>query len=377
MHPVRLPQTNPNDTRATIIGWPQADGSKVSEGQPVCSVETTKASFDVDAPKSGYLRFIAEVGSEVMVGEIIAYITETADQEFPTSDVSLEPESDANDSTRKPTLKAKLLAEKHSISLDDIPGSGQISVADVQLVISSKLGPSRDSLPAEFEESMISPSAALRSSKSRLLILGGGNGAIQILDVLATQGIDMEAVGILDDRQELHGTNILGVPVIGSLDSLESKWNEGDFDSVITSITSNIRVRRELFERAQKNNIPFENVVDPAVKIGIGAMLGQGNLIMAGCILGPFSEIGDNNFFSTVTVVSHHCKFGSHITTGPGVYFSGGVNVGDEVKFGTSIGVEPNLTIGDRAIIASGLAVTSNIDDDKILRGTIGRIGPA
>jgi maltose O-acetyltransferase len=46
------------------------------------------------------------------------------------------------------------------------------------------------------------------------------------------------------------------------------------------------------------------------------------------------------------------------------IHFSGSVTVGSRVRFGTNIGVEPYLTIGDGAVIASGSVVTRNVPEN-------------
>ena len=47
---VRVPQMNPNDERAIVVRWLVAKGARVRAGQPLVTLETTKTTFDVDAP---------------------------------------------------------------------------------------------------------------------------------------------------------------------------------------------------------------------------------------------------------------------------------------------------------------------------------------
>jgi UDP-3-O-[3-hydroxymyristoyl] glucosamine N-acyltransferase len=72
--------------------------------------------------------------------------------------------------------------------------------------------------------------------------------------------------------------------------------------------------------------------------------------------------------------VEHDCVVGDHTTFGPGVFLSGFVHVGRSVRFGTLIGVEPDVTIGDGAVIASGLAVTADVPAGKLLKAFQGRV---
>ena len=55
--PVRVPQINPNDEHAVVVRWHVAKGSRVRAGQTLVTLETTKTTFDVDAPADGYAFF--------------------------------------------------------------------------------------------------------------------------------------------------------------------------------------------------------------------------------------------------------------------------------------------------------------------------------
>ena len=54
---VLVPQINPNDEHAVVVRWHVAKGARVRAGQPLVTLETTKTTFDVDAPSDGYAFF--------------------------------------------------------------------------------------------------------------------------------------------------------------------------------------------------------------------------------------------------------------------------------------------------------------------------------
>jgi pyruvate dehydrogenase E2 component (dihydrolipoamide acetyltransferase) len=58
-----------------IVLWLKADGDFVNQGEPVAEIETDKATLELEAEASGYLKNIcAEAGADVPVGEVIAKI---------------------------------------------------------------------------------------------------------------------------------------------------------------------------------------------------------------------------------------------------------------------------------------------------------------
>jgi pyruvate dehydrogenase E2 component (dihydrolipoamide acetyltransferase) len=67
-----------------IQSWLVQEGDKVEQGQPLLELETDKAVSELESPASGYLKGIrpgAVVGAKIPVGETIAYIVESLDEE--------------------------------------------------------------------------------------------------------------------------------------------------------------------------------------------------------------------------------------------------------------------------------------------------------
>ena len=70
----------------TIVAWYKEEGDKVEEGEPLFSIETDKATLDVEAPTSGVLRKVtASEGDEVEALSVVALVAgedeELTDQE--------------------------------------------------------------------------------------------------------------------------------------------------------------------------------------------------------------------------------------------------------------------------------------------------------
>jgi pyruvate/2-oxoglutarate dehydrogenase complex dihydrolipoamide acyltransferase (E2) component len=69
---LRLPQLGNGVDEATVHEWFVAVGARVKAGQPVVSVESDKATVELEAPVTGSLvATVAEVGAEIMVGDVL------------------------------------------------------------------------------------------------------------------------------------------------------------------------------------------------------------------------------------------------------------------------------------------------------------------
>lgn len=73
--PVHMPKYGMTMTEGLIVEWRRAEGDLVQAGEMLFTVETEKATADVEAPASGVLAEISvEAGVEAPVGAIVAYI---------------------------------------------------------------------------------------------------------------------------------------------------------------------------------------------------------------------------------------------------------------------------------------------------------------
>lgn len=134
MTPVTVPTINANDVSAKLVAWTKDDGASVSAGEVIAVLETTKASFDLDAPCSGTLRIAAGPGNIHAFGSTIAWIH---DGEFFSP-----PEPTNNTESPGPaiTTPAEELIRKHGISRDQILALGKqiIRSGDVLSMLSDQ-----------------------------------------------------------------------------------------------------------------------------------------------------------------------------------------------------------------------------------------------
>jgi acetyltransferase-like isoleucine patch superfamily enzyme len=131
-----LTREDANTEYALLAEWLVEDRSEVTPGQPVCVVETTKATVEVEAPGAGTIVQLYGEDVEVELGKTIAYVAESAD-ELASIDARAEekpaPKPAAGD--RKATRKAVELAELHGIDLSAIEKRGFITEKDVEALI--------------------------------------------------------------------------------------------------------------------------------------------------------------------------------------------------------------------------------------------------
>lgn len=374
-HRVLLPRFGANDEFAVLVEWLVANGDRVSKSDLLARAETSKAVYELEAEFDGFLYQLVEEGESVAVGQPVAVISFRKDnigsirkwvQETGT-------QSGYSDGGPRParqelTKKALVVARRMKIDVSQIPVTKRkITEADILEFAKECKKPVRD-LPTEKSATGRSP-----SSVERLLIVGGGNAAIQVIDALSRH---QQASIILDDDVSVHGSTVMGVPIVDAVrvDRAAELFKSRSFDFAIIAVGALMSFRIRVFNEFIDAGIPFTNVVHPAVFIGMNSVLGAGNVILAFSHIGPFSSIGNNNFFSAYTSIEHHSNVGSHCVFGPCVMTSGQVNIFDRVQMGTGIFIEPRLSIGSDSIVASGVTIVSDVPPNSTVKSRIGYV---
>jgi pyruvate/2-oxoglutarate dehydrogenase complex dihydrolipoamide acyltransferase (E2) component len=58
----------------TLAEWLAADGTDVTEGQPLYSLESDKSVQEISSPASGTLKILGTIGEVYKVGDLLAEI---------------------------------------------------------------------------------------------------------------------------------------------------------------------------------------------------------------------------------------------------------------------------------------------------------------
>jgi acetyltransferase-like isoleucine patch superfamily enzyme len=362
VHPVVVPTTDVNSETCVITHWHVDDGDAVRVDQVVAEVETSKSVIEVIAPVEGVVGHSAPVGAEVPMGSSIGHVfpdQQALREHVARRSVEEQAGSSAPTSSVRASRKAIELAARHGLDLSTLHKPGLLTVSDVEAAVRRLAPVNPSTLPSPLE--------VQRAGVERVLVIGAGLGATQVLDILAGDPA-RSAVGLVDDDVDRWGQEVGGLPVVGGSGRLQELFEGGCFDAAVISISTSVAARTTLRELCCSLGVPLTNAVDATAKIASGVRLGTGNVICAFVHLGVDAQLGDNNFLSAYNSFDHHCVLGSDSSTGPGCMASGLVKIGDAVRMGTGIYIEPHVEIGDRVQIASGVVLRSSVPSDHSVK---------
>ena len=299
-----LTREDANTEFALLAEWLVEDRAEVTLGQPVCVVETTKATVEIESPGAGTIVQLYAEEVEVELGKTIAYVAETAD-ELAAIDAGARakhvPKPAPGD--RKATRKAVELAELHGIDLSAIDKRGFITEKDV--------------------EELIARQKAAESPEPEPLLAG-----------VSTEGVTLPASFELD----------------ASVGVLESSFLEA------------IRADPDSFRRLSSDE-KISALRDAGARIGEGVDLGEGTLVVAprvviedGVELGSFGTM----VCDEVVAIGELSHFRANLELRCRSAFVGtGVHGGRGVRFGGGGHRDPwaTLVVGDLAFVGDEVFV--------------------
>ncbi|HET8761735.1 MAG TPA: acetyltransferase [Nitrospiria bacterium] len=205
----------------------------------------------------------------------------------------------------------------------------------------------------------------------RVVIVGAGGHGHVVADIFLARSRSeaVRVVGFLDDDSSLHGTQIMGIPVIGSFERL----GDVEHDGVIVAIGTN-RTRGRVFDACKARGERLVNAIHPAAVVGTGARFGEGVMVCAGVVVNPLAVIGDDVILNTSCTVDHHVGIEAHAHVGPGVHLAGEVRVGEGALVGVGANVIPRCAIGAWSVIGAGSAVITDVPAETTAVGVPARV---
>lgn len=202
-------------------------------------------------------------------------------------------------------------------------------------------------------------------NSSKLIIIGAGGHAKVIIDIIR-QTNEYEIAGLIGTTNEV-GQSVLGVPVIGTNQSLPILYNQGITNAIIA--IGNNRKRMTLASDLHSCGFRLVNVISPHAFVSPFAHLTDGIVILPRAVVNADARIMENVIINTNSSVDHDCLISAYSHICPGCSLAGGVKVGEGTLIGTGTSVIPGISIGVWSIIGAGSVVIRNLPDHIIAHG--------
>ena len=197
------------------------------------------------------------------------------------------------------------------------------------------------------------------NARKKLFILGGGGHASVVADVLHDLSVDFDgfiAKSIADKNLERS------IPELLSEENFLDHYT-ADTAALINGIgmLPKSNTRKSVFEFFHQAGFGFKSVVHPKAIVSLSAVIGTGAQVFAGCVIQPYTQIGDQVIINTAATIDHGSKIGSHSHIAPGVTVCGNVNIGEGCFIGAGATLVNNVSISSGTVVKAGVVVARDI----------------
>ncbi|GHU03869.1 hypothetical protein FACS1894205_1130 [Alphaproteobacteria bacterium] len=129
-------------------------------------------------------------------------------------------------------------------------------------------------------------------------------------------------------------------------------------------------LRLKAFYKWKARGASFMTLMHPnVVLVGDDVLLGEGNILTAGCYLSCNTSLGNANYLNGSIVVGHDVRVGDGNFFGPFSIVLGNARVGSGNSFGTHAVILPEASIGNNNMIAPGATLYKGCGDNRTMSG--------
>ena len=125
------------------------------------------------------------------------------------------------------------------------------------------------------------------------------------------------------------------------------------------------KTREEKYCEMLNKGYRFPNVVQPGAHVS--GMLGKGNIVMAGAVVGPRCSIADCNILWQNCVLSHDNEIGDFNNISPTASFSGYARAGSHCLIGNGAQLNNFVVVNDWALVGAGAYAREDVPTEAVL----------
>jgi sugar O-acyltransferase (sialic acid O-acetyltransferase NeuD family) len=346
---ILVPLLNANEPEAKLVGIHVKNGQAVNKGDIIFSLETTKATADVEAPESGFIHLPENPVDLVSVGDLLGWITEKEGEVIEKKQTTIKQE---NHELLRITHPARNLAAQLGVDLSKLPTDNLVTESAIRNFVKN----SRDALPDSL---MVDPERSI-------LVFGGGGHAKSVMEMVRSIG-GYDIVGIVDDNIPAK-TSIMNIPVLGT------RLGLGEIRSLGVCFAANgvggildIHIRKRIFELMELEDFTFPALIHPRAMVEESAQISNGVQVFANAYIGSDSILHPRCMVNTNAVISHDCVINAFSHIAPGALLAGHVEVGEASLIGMGVTIAIGIKIGHNVRIGNGSIIYSDVPAKTII----------
>lgn len=156
-------------------------------------------------------------------------------------------------------------------------------------------------------------------------------------------------------------------PVV-TYEEVEKIYSPQDYQFLIGIGYKNMNdVRKEKFYAVKQKGYSLYNFIHKDAFVDPSVELGEGNIILAGCLLDYHTTLGNGNIVELGTRIPHECKIGDFNYFASSCSLGGKVHVENNCFFGINTTIRSAATIKQYTLIGAGAYVDRNTEPFSVI----------
>ena len=192
-----------------------------------------------------------------------------------------------------------------------------------------------------------------------VFVFGASGHAKVVIDALERVAA-AKVLFVCDDAAAKHGAVLMGYQVVGGRAELLARRSETNVGIVTIGDNS---IRERVADWLIDNGCSLTSVVHPSATVAREVEIGNGTVVMAGCVINSGTRVGRNVIINTGATVDHDCELGDSVHVAPGSHLCGHVTVGAGTLIGAGTTIIPGVRVGKSAVVGAGSTVLANVPD--------------
>lgn len=191
------------------------------------------------------------------------------------------------------------------------------------------------------------------------VIIFGLNQFAELLYFNLKDDIDYEVVAFSVDEDYKNIESFCEKPVV-AFEEIEKVY-EPNIHGFFICIGYNKmnQLRKQKFKEIKAKGYSIMSYTHPTAYVQTND-IGEGNIIMDGVNIGPFTKIGTGNVFYPKAYIAHHTEVGSFNFFAISVAVAGNVLVGSNCFFGNNCTIKNNIKIDDFTLIGAAAYLSND-----------------
>ncbi|MFC4076062.1 acetyltransferase [Salinithrix halophila] len=203
-----------------------------------------------------------------------------------------------------------------------------------------------------------------------VIIWGCGGHGREVCLICELAGV--RVIGFLDERPEMKGQVVDGIPVLGDIGDVPPAFR-GRCEILCAGV-ADPSVKKRFVAKTRQAGFPIaDTLVHPSVHIPKGNTLGKGCIVSAGATLTLNTTLGDFVIINRNVVVGHDAVIEDYATIAPMVVVGGHSTIGEGTFIGMGSSIREKITIGSWSCIGGGAFVKDSVPSNVLYAGVPAR----